>query len=159
FLTLATMFWLDQGRLAQRIGGQQGDTLQSRLSIGRDSLAMVRARPMLGWGLGTFAYVYPQYQQGYSVFFADHAHDDYLQAWVETGTIGLLLVAGFLVTFLRRGISRLKGWDSQTGANFSTACWIGSVGLLVHSFSDFNLHIPANAAMFFVLVNLATGDR
>src|SRR2546427_10532921 len=39
---------------------------------------------------------------------------------------------------------------------------LGCCGMLVHSFFDFNLHIPANAAWFAVLAGLATtgvGDR
>jgi hypothetical protein len=37
-----------------------------------------------------------------------------------------------------------------------TASLIGITGLLAHSFFDFNLHIPANAACFFVLCAWAT---
>jgi O-antigen ligase len=37
------------------------------------------------------------------------------------------------------------------------AAGLGCCGLLVHSFVDFNLHIPANAAWFAVCVALATG--
>ena len=33
---------------------------------------------------------------------------------------------------------------------------VGCCGLLVHSFFDFNLHIPANAAWFAVLAGMAT---
>jgi hypothetical protein len=32
------------------------------------------------------------------------------------------------------------------------------VGLLVHSFSDFNFHIPANALIFMLLAALATSS-
>jgi hypothetical protein len=37
-----------------------------------------------------------------------------------------------------------------------TASLIGITGLLAHSCFDFNLHIPANAACFFVLCAWAT---
>jgi fumarate reductase subunit D len=30
------------------------------------------------------------------------------------------------------------------------------VGLLVHSFVDFNLHIPANALLFYVMAGMAS---
>ena len=33
---------------------------------------------------------------------------------------------------------------------------VGCSGLLVHSLFDFNLHIPANALLFFVAAHLAT---
>ena len=35
------------------------------------------------------------------------------------------------------------------------AALLGCVGILVHSFVDFNLQIPANAALFYVLCAIA----
>jgi hypothetical protein len=35
------------------------------------------------------------------------------------------------------------------------AALLGCVGILVHSFLDFNLQIPANAALFYVLCAIA----
>ena len=35
------------------------------------------------------------------------------------------------------------------------AALLGCVGILVHSFFDFNLQIPANAALFYVLCAIA----
>jgi len=39
----------------------------------------------------------------------------------------------------------------------TVAALLGCVGVLVHSFFDFNLQIPANAALFYVLCALAAG--
>jgi fumarate reductase subunit D len=33
---------------------------------------------------------------------------------------------------------------------------VGCVGLLIHSFADFNLHIPANALLFYLLAGIAS---
>jgi hypothetical protein len=38
---------------------------------------------------------------------------------------------------------------------FALACLLGCTGILVHSFVDFNLQIPANSAWFYVLAVLA----
>jgi hypothetical protein len=35
------------------------------------------------------------------------------------------------------------------------AAFVGCCGLLIHSFLDFNLHVPANAALFYVLCAIA----
>ena len=40
----------------------------------------------------------------------------------------------------------------------SLAALIGCTGILLHSFVDFNLQIPANAAMFYVLCALAASE-
>jgi len=50
---------------------------------------------------------------------------------------------------LARRVGTEDGWIRLGAA-------IGCCGLLVHSFFDFNLHIPANAAWFAVLAGLAT---
>jgi hypothetical protein len=63
-----------------------------------------------------------------------------------------LALAAFFVLAFRRLTPRLQsvhGW-LQFGAA------IGVCGLLVHSFSEFNLHIPANAAWFTFLAAIAT---
>src|SRR5439155_15560712 len=49
--------------------------------------------------------------------------------------------------------SRFPTPDSRLPIRLGAA--IGCCGLLVHSFFDFNLHIPANAAWFAVLAGLA----
>jgi hypothetical protein len=38
------------------------------------------------------------------------------------------------------------------------AALIGCTGILVHSFLDFNLQIPANAALFYVLCAIAASS-
>jgi hypothetical protein len=40
----------------------------------------------------------------------------------------------------------------------SLACILGVSGILVHSAVDFNLQIPANAALFFVLCTAAAAE-
>jgi len=64
--------------------------------------------------------------------------------------VGGALILAALVLFFRLAFGDLgerltheAGW-LQLGAAF------GCCGLLVHSFVDFNLHIPANAAWFVV---------
>jgi len=47
------------------------------------------------------------------------------------------------------------GRQSLGGAVFAAAL-IGCAGLLVHSLVDFNLQIPANAALFYVLAAVAS---
>jgi O-antigen ligase len=56
-----------------------------RLRIYRDGLRMFTYKPVLGWGLGTFPTVYPQFRSFYTNKFVNHAHNDYVQLLVETG--------------------------------------------------------------------------
>jgi O-antigen ligase len=137
----------------------------TRLTIDRDCLRMLLKKPLLGFGLGTFPVVYPEFRSFYTTLFVNEAHNDYLQLLVETGLAGFAIAIWFLVQVFRQAAGKLKnlvekelpekGWtESATGA-LTVAALLGCVGILVHSFLDFNLQIPANAALFYVLCAVA----
>ncbi len=127
-----------------------------RLSIDRDSLRMFAARPLRGWGLDTFRYTYPQFRSFYATVIVDHAHNDYLQLLTEMGLPGFALMLWFVVLLYRRGLRGIEEWNLRPAAAIRMSALVGCTGILMHSFLDFNLHIPANAAWFYVLCALAT---
>ena len=129
----------------------------SRVTMAKDSLKMVRRRPLLGWGFGTFPVVYPAFRSFYTDFTVNAAHDDFVELAVETGLLGFALMVAFLYLLYRTGLRRIKHWRHEPRDSTALAALVGCTGLLVHSFSDFNLQVPANAALFFVLVAIATG--
>jgi O-antigen ligase len=163
--SLLCFFLLDPGGLTGRLAsaaslGQASDTtLGDRLTVARDSLGIIRDHPWLGTGLGSFEVVYPGYRSFPTDLVWDHAHNEYLEAIAETGLTGAVLIAAALVLFFALAFRRLderlrtpRGWIELGAA-------LGCVGLLIHSLSDFNLHIPANAAWFAVCAAVATSHR
>jgi len=126
-----------------------------RLSIDRDALRMFRNKPVLGWGLGTFPVVYPQYRSFYTNFFVNEAHNDYLQLLSEMGVLGFGVMIWFLVVLYRSALPKIDNWMSDVSSAVTLACTLGFTGMLVHSLLDFNLQIPANAALFYVLCTIA----
>jgi hypothetical protein len=46
-------------------------------------------------------------------------------------------------------------WPSEVTGATTLACSLGIIGILLHSLVDFNLQIPANAALFFVFCSIA----
>ena len=161
-LLTAWLVTLSPGGISERISrindpqGKAG--AGDRLAIVKDSLKMVAQRPFLGWGLGTFPVVYPSFRSFYTNFFVNEAHNDYIQMAVETGVTGFVIVCGFVALFYRAGLRRIERWQTDFRPAVSLAALIGVTGILVHSFYDFNLQIPANAALFFALAALATGS-
>ena len=159
-LTLGFLMWLDQGRSLDRIMGlhdpKYSASTTSRIAIAKDSLHMFTGRPILGWGLGTFSLVYPKYQSFYSIFLVNHAHDDYLEALTETGLMGFTALVWFIVLLYRTSLRKVTDWSKEPRAGTRLAALVACTGILVHSLSDFNLHIPGNAALFFVLSWVAT---
>jgi O-antigen ligase len=159
FLMLAA---LDKGTTLNRI-----ETLQhpfservsgNRLTIVRDSLRMFSDHPIIGWGLGTFPIVYPHYRSFYTNFFINEAHNDYVQTLVETGLLGFTAAMGFVVLLYRTSFKKLLREHLSLDGGGRMAALAGCTGILVHSLFDFNLHIPANAALFYVLCAIATVD-
>ena len=131
-------------------------SLVNRSQIARDSWQLVKQKPLLGWGLGTFSTVYPQAESWYTDLEINAAHDDYLQLLVETGIVGFVLIVFFLAAVFYAGLQRIF----RTGSSSVSAALLGCSGLLLHSFTDFNLHVPANAAMFFALCGMiCAADR
>jgi O-antigen ligase len=155
---LSLLTWLGGKQLTTRMFGRETRTEISnsmRLSIDRDALAMFRRKPVLGWGLGAFPVAYPQFRSFYTNFFVNEAHNDYLQLLTETGILGFGVMLWFLVALYRTAIRKISNWPSSVSGSLTLVCLLGITGILVHSFVDFNLQIPANAALFYVLCSLA----
>ena len=62
---------------------------------------MFLAKPITGWGVGTFRQIFPKFRPSdyklYAEDIVEHAHNEYLEILVETGIIGLLLFLAVLV--------------------------------------------------------------
>lgn len=163
-MTIVFAVWLvliSPGGISERIArlhdplGKAG--AGDRIAIVKDSFKMIRSRPVLGWGLGTFPEVYPSFRSFYTNYFVNEAHNDYVQMAVETGLTGFAVGCWFIALLFRRGLGRTDRWRTDVRAAVTLASIIGATGILVHGLSDFNLQIPANAALFFTLAALATG--
>lgn len=162
FLAVVIVFlvWIGGNELTRRLISIHSEAREEisggvRLTIDRDCLRMFIKRPLLGWGLGAFPIVYPEFRSFYTTFFVNQAHNDYLQLLVETGLAGFSIAVWFLVVVFGRAAGKLKNWTETMSGAMTTAALLGCVGILVHSLLDFNLQIPANAALFYVLCAMA----
>jgi O-antigen ligase len=126
-----------------------------RLRVDRDSLKMFGRKPVLGWGLGSFGEVYPTFRSFATDKIIDQAHNDYVQLLVETGVLGFATGAWFIILVFRRGIGKLSNWAWDMNGTVALAALLASAGILVHGWVDFNLQIPANAALFYTLCAVA----
>ena len=105
----------------------------------------------VGSGPGSYSAVYPLFQPPGLRGFAEHAHNDYVQLLMEFGALFVLLAG--LVTWLvvRQGMSLWrhsgKAGRGLGAAQLQLCCGLGLLAVLLHSWVDFNLHIPANAML------------
>lgn len=67
------------------------------------------------------------------------------------GLVGFGIKLRFLINLFRSAIRKLPDWPNEIGGAVTLACLMGCVGILVHSFVDFNLEVQAKAAWFYVV--------
>lgn len=161
-IVFALLAWIGGGELSQRIAsvgpGHLEPSSAVRAHINRDGVKLFLKKPILGWGLGTFPVVYPQFRTFYTNFFVNQAHNDYLQLLVETGLLGFATMLWFLATVYAHALKKMGNWTGEMSGALTLASLLGLSGILVHSAVDFNLQIPANAALFFVFCTLAASE-
>ena len=63
-----------------------------------------------------------------------------------------------IVALYWRGLANLRGAKSAVARATIAGSLSACTGLLLHSFVDFNLHIPSNAVIFLLLACLATAE-
>ena len=140
------LFWVDVG--ATRAAFETRGLQQSRLELWSDAARMIPRYPLLGAGFNAFGTSYTQYQTIARYEWYGEAHNEYLQAVLDLGIVGALLVAALLLRLLRAGVKAAAATPLDAGV-------LGAVlACCVHNVVDFNWQIPANAATFAALAGV-----
>ena len=149
--------WVGFQQVLARFAGIQKLEVSTgkRSAMRRDTFRLFLDHPILGTGLGTLEIVYPPYDSEYDGRIVNHAHNDYLEGLAETGIIGGLCCVWFLGVLLLKALEGMMVLESSFGSALSLSGLVACSGILVHSLVDFNLHIPANALLFFVSAHMA----
>ena len=156
---LAVVAWIGAGKAVQRFSTARQDlTMSRRSSMVRGAAGVFFAHPIKGAGLGTLVAVYPRYETLYDGYVVQHVHNDYMEALAETGVAGGLCGLAFLWLLYREARKGFEAERSHFGRGLRAGAIAAVVGLLLHSFIDFNLHIPSNALLFLLQAFLATSD-
>jgi len=130
-----------------------------RLMMWRATMWMVRDRPVLGAGPGSYARLYPDYHArllaedpGRPWFFSENAHNDTLQLAAETGAVGLGVVIWLLAVFWR------IGWKAhRDGQRDALPILLGLVALVVDAQVNFPWYlVPAQGWVWLSLAWLAS---
>jgi hypothetical protein len=103
----------------------------------------------LGSGAGSFATVYQMFEpvEAMGPAFVNHAHDDFIEAWMEAGVAGIALIAAFLAWWVAATWRVVQ--DGRTrGAALSLAGSLMVGMFLIHSLVDYPLRTPALITLF-----------
>lgn len=133
---------------------------QHRLAMWQTALSMVRERPLLGAGIGTFGDVHPRYQgaylikeQGVFAGLSRYVHNDYLEIAAGIGLPGLVIFLWLLVCAYRQGTNK---WNNH----FLLVGYIGSLTtLLIHSIFHYGLQTPTGSMLFWFTLGIISGNK
>ena len=145
------------------------DNRDIRIEFWRAALEQWKTSPLFGTGSRTYMYFGRQFRSETVQMDPVYVHNDYLQLLAEYGVVGIAGFALFFIAHLRAGLISARRLGpkriqiSQRIRSNAMALNLGALAALaasaVHSFFDFNLHIPANLLlMAFVLGILANSE-
>ena len=136
-----------------------------RFAIWHAAAQLWRENPWFGVGPGHFSYRFGKYRPAIVQTNPDRVHNDYLNTLTDLGIVGAVLVAAAWVALYSGAIWTwrfVRGSPQTLGEHFSNKLTLvlgastGLVAILVHSFVDFNTHIPANAILMVTLMAILT---
>ena len=128
------------------------ETLAQRLEVPRLSLQLVAERPFLGHGGGTYYTAFPPLKRAGLPWHWDHAHNDYVQVASDMGLLGLALWISIGIASAWHATRLLRDDGTRVNRGLAVASIMALSSLGLHSMVDFNLHIPANALTFTVIL-------
>ena len=178
FVLFSLIFFL----LLFRLGGlPHSSSFQDRLGYWQASLRMVKEGPLLGSGPGTFGSRFAKYKLPWTME-TQHAHNNFLEIWVETGIFGLLFFLWLWWNFFRAAVRKITHGtfshceqseaiskqdchdlrsrnDTQHLKKGNSLVLLGLslaiLAFLVHSFGDFDLYNPSLTTITFFILSLA----
>ena len=141
--------------LEHAVQARSGPELRFSLNpqVAREGLAFAP----LGSGAGSFVAVYQMVEpnSGMGPAFVNHAHDDFIEVWMEAGVAGVALIAAFLAWWVAATWSALADRRARAAAlSLAGSLVVGM--LLVHSLVDYPLRTPALATLFALACGLLT---
>ncbi|GAA3910090.1 hypothetical protein GCM10022277_00960 [Litoribacillus peritrichatus] len=132
------------------------NSIQYRLDAWGSSAGGIIDKPIIGHGLGQFRSVLYQNLQGTTLRNAVsedrqmlHAHNEYIELWVELGFIGL----GLLIVFIYFLIKQIK----RSYSELALFLLVGILVSLIHGFFSFPLRYGGTAIMWALIVGLYLG--
>ncbi|MGA1795429.1 MAG: O-antigen ligase family protein [bacterium] len=156
-LGLSASLWYGLDPLIDRYH-HTAESYINRAVVWESTRRLIEDYPVTGSGLGTYESIFQRYKPrdfSHHLLIYDHAHNDYLEILSEVGIIGILplLFGGiyFLMLLFKKWIKSENGLSTQIS--------LGGIGamlyILLHSLTDFNMHIPANAMTLCIIMGLS----
>jgi O-antigen ligase len=128
-----------------------GNSFTSRMDFYSWGMQIIKDYPVNGTGAGGWQALYHQYKDG--LLWTADVHNQFLKVWIEAGTLGLiswLAILGLAVVYVLR--LRKKADERNWILIWAMVCGVSA--LVMHSFIDFELSIPAVFILLWVTLAL-----
>lgn len=145
-------------------------SVRNRLVFNLVGLEMIAMRPVVGVGPGMFGTEFPMaflerarrdrsvamevIARDFSGTVPEHAHNDWLEIWAETGTLGLAAWLWIVVVWavaVARAVGR-RATGSPSDRLLILALAAAVIALLVNALFNFPLHEPVRATLFWLFL-------
>ena len=134
-------------------------SFDQRLSIYDQVAEMIRDRPLLGFGAGSFNHAFPLYHDlpVPTNFVYDRAHSTYLEHWVD---MGLIFGSMPILSVLLLAWPLMKQTASKGRLRTEVIAALGAtVTVALHSLFDFSLEIEAVVFLYLSILAIALGSH
>lgn len=123
-----------------------------RLENWKSSLKMIKDKP-LGFGLNTYAVVYPKYKTllGNET---KYAHNSYLQILAETGILGFISFSLLIIMYLKNLINRISDLEKKEKI-ITIGIFTSIIAFLIHNLVDFNFYVDNLTLIWFYLIGIS----
>jgi O-antigen ligase/tetratricopeptide (TPR) repeat protein len=131
--------------------------VQNRIPHWRDGIQAAGDFWRAGSGLGTYRLVYPLYQRRLDEGRYIHAENQYLEALVDAGAAGLVLILVMIATVAIAAWRLLRYSGQAGGVALGVAGVFALASQVLHGAVDFGLYIPANMLLFALVCGAVLG--
>ncbi len=124
-----------------------------RLTIAEVTQKAAKAAWPVGAGMGSFVPVYKKFEEAENLgpIYANHAHNDFLELWLEAGLFGFILLASFCAWY---AVRTFQVWRHPPAGSqgidhlLAQAATLVIALILLHSLVDYPLRTAAMMALF-----------
>ncbi len=152
-------FWVGLEHAIVRFQSDQLQTsLEGRFRYAQKTMEVFKDYKLTGVGVGNFQHAYPQYQAPKDMgLLIDYAHDDWAQLLAEAGFLGLILTVSGIIVFVFKTVRLWLERKDHKAIALGVLPPVMFITVGIHSWVDFNMHIPANILMLGAILAVGQG--
>lgn len=148
FAFFAPFPFMQSLRQSVNFNSSASGSIKDRLTLWKSTATMVQERPILGWGLNTYARIIPQFVGNFDAWYT---HNCYLQMASEIGIVGLVAFLILLVSLFLSFYQKFRTALSPSEKLWRGAFMTSFLAIAFHAFVDTTLFSLPMVALFWTI--------